>query len=322
MTENLINLRIGGVPEHFNLPWRMAIEEEKFLNENINLQWSDFGGGTGAMANALRNNELDLAIMLTEGITADIITGNAVGNKAKIIKVYVKSPLTWGIYRLNNKTPTTPNPSLKVGGEKTPHLSKEGLGVVTSFDQLKKNIPSLRYAISRFGSGSHLMACVDACRRNWDIKTLNFVELKNLAGMCEGLKNDLADVFMWESVMTQPHVDSGLLEKLDETITPWSCFMLVASENILKNNPLEIQKICHIINDYVKDFKTKPSILEKLVTRYQIDLEKTAHWLHNTHWATDNEIPTEMLENVMEELFKAKIISEKVNPNQLFEIIR
>ena len=115
MTENLINLRIGGVPEHFNLPWRMAIEEGKFINENINLEWSDFGGGTGAMANALRNNELDLAIMLTEGITADMIAGNS----AKIIKVYVKSPLTWGIYMLND---TTPNPSLKVGEEKVPLL--------------------------------------------------------------------------------------------------------------------------------------------------------------------------------------------------------
>ena len=293
MTENPINLRIGGVPEHFNLPWRMAIEENKFLNENINLEWSDFGGGTGAMANALRNNELDLAIMLTEGITADIIAGNT----AKIIKVYVKSPLTWGIYALNNDT------------------------IFSSLNELKQNIPALRYAISRFGSGSHLMACVDACRRDWDIKTLNFVELKNLAGMCEGLKSGLADVFMWESVMTQPHVDSGLLRKLDETTTPWSCFMLVASDNIIKNNPLEIEKICKIINDYVTDFKTKPSILEKLVSRYQIDLVKTTHWLNNTHWATNNEISSEMLENVMNELFKAKIISKKVTTNDLIKMI-
>ncbi len=289
MTEKPINLRIGGVPEHFNLPWRMAIEEGKFLDENINLEWSDFGGGTGAMANALRNNELDLAIMLTEGITADIIAGN----KAKIIKIYVKSPLTWGIYRLNDNT------------------------TISSFEELKNNIPTLRYAISRFGSGSHLMACVDACKRDWDTKTLNFVELKNLAGMCEGLKNGLADVFMWESVMTQPHVDSGLLQKIDEMITPWSCFVLVASDNIIKNNLLELQKICKIINNYVKDFKTKPSILEKLVTRYQIDLAKTTHWLNNTHWATDNEIPAEMLENVMNELFKVKIISQKIDVNDL-----
>lgn len=293
MTEKPINIRIGGVPEHFNLPWRMAIEEGNFLNENINLQWSDFGGGTGAMGNALRNNELDLAIMLTEGITADIVAGNS----AKIIKVYVKSPLNWGIFALNNDT------------------------IFSSFDDLKQNIPALRYAISRFGSGSHLMACVDACRREWDIKTLNFVELKNLVGMCEGLKNGLADVFMWESVMTQPQVDNGLLYKLDEVTTPWSCFMLVASDNFIKNNPLEIQKVCKVINDYVKDFKTKPSILEKLVTRYQIDLAKTTHWLNNTHWATDNKIPTEMLENVINELFKAEIISKQVNANELIEKI-
>ena len=27
-------LKIGGVPEHFNLPWRLAIEEGKFSETN------------------------------------------------------------------------------------------------------------------------------------------------------------------------------------------------------------------------------------------------------------------------------------------------
>jgi sulfonate transport system substrate-binding protein len=28
--EELVGLKIGGVPEHFNLPWRLAIEDGKF----------------------------------------------------------------------------------------------------------------------------------------------------------------------------------------------------------------------------------------------------------------------------------------------------
>ena len=49
----MIGLKIGGVPEHFNLPWRMAIEEGRFREAGIQLHWSDMGGGTGQMIRGL-----------------------------------------------------------------------------------------------------------------------------------------------------------------------------------------------------------------------------------------------------------------------------
>ena len=39
--------KIGGVPEHFNLPWRLAIEEGRLNDLDVNLHWSDMTGGTG-----------------------------------------------------------------------------------------------------------------------------------------------------------------------------------------------------------------------------------------------------------------------------------
>ncbi len=68
-------IRIGGVPEHFNMPWHYAIENKLFTVEGINLEWTDFPGGTGSMANALKNNDLDMAVMLTEGAIVDIENG-------------------------------------------------------------------------------------------------------------------------------------------------------------------------------------------------------------------------------------------------------
>jgi len=38
---------IGGVPEHFNFPWYLALRDKKFQDRNINLRWKDFPGGTG-----------------------------------------------------------------------------------------------------------------------------------------------------------------------------------------------------------------------------------------------------------------------------------
>ena len=59
------NLIIGGVPEHFNLPWYLTLRDKEYHAKDINLRWRDFPGGTGRMCKALRNGEIDLAVILT-----------------------------------------------------------------------------------------------------------------------------------------------------------------------------------------------------------------------------------------------------------------
>ena len=34
-------VRIVGVPEHFNLPWHMAMEDRMFEDRGIDLHWTD-----------------------------------------------------------------------------------------------------------------------------------------------------------------------------------------------------------------------------------------------------------------------------------------
>ena len=53
------NIRIAGVPEHFNLPWHMCIENGEFNEAGIDLQWTDVPEGTGKMCQMLRDNETD-----------------------------------------------------------------------------------------------------------------------------------------------------------------------------------------------------------------------------------------------------------------------
>ncbi len=45
----------------------MPYTREVFRSKGIIYEWIDYPGGTGAMVEALRNGELDVAIMLTEG---------------------------------------------------------------------------------------------------------------------------------------------------------------------------------------------------------------------------------------------------------------
>ncbi len=279
-------LRIGGVPEHFNLPWRLCIEEGIFEKQNICLEWIDHAGGTGSMTKALREGDLDMAICLTEGIVADIVKDNG----SKIVKVYVSSPLTWGIY-VSQRSP---------------------------YQQIN-DLMNKKFAISRFGSGSHLMAYLKAKQLGWQTQTIDFVLLKNLDGIRQGLAQGLADTFMWEKVMTQPYVDNQELRLIDECITPWSCFVLAVRADILEKQKDSILAICHTINSYVKNFKQRPHIVEILAQRYQIDLEDTAHWLHQTTWAEDNRVSQIMIENVQNTLLDLGIIEQKKRYDEIVE---
>ena len=56
----MIKLRIGGVPEHFNLPWHVSLQVRRFEPLGVDVTWRDYAGGSGAMAKALRDGELDL----------------------------------------------------------------------------------------------------------------------------------------------------------------------------------------------------------------------------------------------------------------------
>ena len=87
-------IRVGGVPEHFNFAWHIALKDKLFENSGIDLQWIDCPGGTGEMTQSLKNNKIDLAVVLTEGIVKSISDGN----QFKIIQTFVKSPLIWGIH--------------------------------------------------------------------------------------------------------------------------------------------------------------------------------------------------------------------------------
>ena len=193
MTQTIPTLRIGGVPEHFNLPWHMALEEGMFLKENIHVEWIEFPEGTGAMNKALREKKIDAAVILTGGVIKDI----ANGNPSKIVQLYVSSPLQWGVHVAAN----------------------------SNFKDISE-LENATAAISRFGSGSHVMAYVQAKQREWDTNNLNFKVVDTLNNAVDALSKGEADYFMWEHFTTKPIVDSGVFRRLGDFPTPWSCFVV------------------------------------------------------------------------------------------------
>jgi ABC-type nitrate/sulfonate/bicarbonate transport system substrate-binding protein len=270
-------VRVGGVPEHFNLAWHLANENDLFTNEGIEIQWRDVPGGTGAMCNALRENELDIAIALTEGVISDIVAGNP----SRIIQFFVNSPLRWGIYT------SVKNP--------IHHLSQ---------------IAGKRYAISRYKSGSHLMAFVNARNLGFSIEPNNdFVVVGNIDGARKSLANLESDVFMWEKYMTKPLVDSGEFRFLGECSTPWPCFAVVASNKILQEDPALVVKVMEVVNNTCYNLKYREQEATKMVAwRYNLKLADAQQWFSELEYNYNEVIDEIQLTGILNDLKSLGII--------------
>ncbi len=247
-----MKVNIIGVPEHFNLPWQMAIEEGAFLDRGIDLTWTDIPEGTGKMCQMLENNETDLAIVLTEGVVKSITEGNA----AKIVQEFIATPLQWGIH----------------------------VGAKSNYQNIE-DIKEKKAAISRFGSGSHLMAYVNAQNEGWNIDELKFEVVHTLDGAVTALTNGNADYFMWEHFTTKPLVDDGTFRRIADCPTPWPCFVIAATESFIAKNSAVLQHILAVINLYTVEFKNIPSIDKTLANQYNQKLEDIQEWLAMTRWS-------------------------------------
>ncbi len=280
------NFLIGGVPEHFNLPWYIALRDKKFNEQGINLRWRDYPGGTGQMCRALREKEIDMAVILTEGMVRDIINGN----ESKIIQVFVKSPLLWGIHVAANSDYKTVS-----------------------------DLKGTEAAISRYGSGSHLMAFVNAENLEWNLKNdLNFKVIKDLDGALEGLPKGNGDYFMWEKFMTKPHVDNGTFRLIGESPSPWPSFVIAVRNDVLENEAESVKSILETINSVTENFNTLPSIDEMIAKRYGQKIEDVREWLSLTEWS-NRQLTSEELENIQQKLLELDLIEDKIQENNILQ---
>lgn len=279
----MITLKIGSVPEHFNLPWHLCIENGTFLQNGIEVEWINYPGGTGAMTKALRAGEIDIAILLTEGIIKDITEGNP----SKIIQTYIASPLIWGIHVATN----------------------------SNFHNIE-DIKDKSAAISRYGSGSHLMAFVNAENQGWDTRNLQFEVINNLDGAVQGLKEGKGDYFMWEHFTTKPYVDNGTFRRIADCPTPWPCFVIAATNHAIENKLPEIQSLLSTINKATKQFKSSENVAEMVSKRYNQQLEDVKQWLSKTTWS-QQQLDTQTLTAVQEKLLQLNIINQKLDADKI-----
>jgi ABC-type nitrate/sulfonate/bicarbonate transport system substrate-binding protein len=273
-------LRIVGVPEHFNFPFRLLEKDQPLKNKGVEIQWIDESRGSGQMNLALRNDEADIAILLTESFLKDF----EAGNPAKMIGYHVETPLNWGIHIRANSP-------------------------INSLLEVQKK----HFLVSRMGSGSHLMALVLARREGWKLEELTFEIIGNMEGAKEVMDRGNEGIFLWEKYTTASLVKSGIVKRIGEVPSPWPCFVMVASEKALSEFDEVIFEIRDKVYQISKSFNTQENRAATLAAFYQLDLTDVEKWLKQTRWCTEGIISRKELETAISTMKELGILQNELN---------
>lgn len=273
-------LRIIGVPEHFNFPFRLLEKEQPLADQGVKIEWINESRGSGQMNLALRSGESDLAILLTESFLKDFEDGNP----SKMIGFHVATPLIWGIHVRAN----SPIHTLADVGEK-------------------------KLLVSRLGSGSHLMGLALAKRERWNPDELSFEIVGNMDGAKAAMDAGHEGIFLWEKYTTAPMVKNGTMKRIGEIPSPWPCFVMVASNKALEEFGSLIFQLRDRVYALSAELMENEEKSRTLASFYHLDQADVEKWLDQTRWCISAKISRSELENAMEAMQELGILKSRLS---------
>lgn len=267
-------LRIAGVPEPYNLPWHLAMEKGRFREAGIDLQWHTVHEGTGRMCRMLHDGELDMAILVTEGAVRDIL----LGGPHRIVSTFVDSALPWGVHVPARSALMNP-----------------------------ADLKGVPFAISRLGSGSHIMAMIYAGRQGWQPQERDLEVVHNMAGAAERMQAGPPVVFLWETYVTAQWVDAGIMRRVDELRAPWPGFVIVASEACIRDRKPAIDTALGVVRREVEAMRPGPHTVELVMANAGFSEARAKEWLKHVHWSVGHLHPDalQVLTSTLQDLHMA-----------------
>lgn len=242
--------RIGGVPEHFNLPWHLALGSVDAAEGPVPV-WQDYTTGTGAMLADLAAGRLDLANLLTEGAALGLARGLPIA----AVSLYTTSPLIWGVH----VPPASGSASLA-------------------------DLRGRRFAISRPGSGSHLMSLALAIAEAWPVDAQRFVVVDDLDGAIEAFAADRADVFLWERFTTEPVVEAGLFRRIDDFVSPWPAWVVCVNSAFWQRERAHVERLLGRVTAEAGRLARAPDAVSRIAAAYGLREAAVGEWLARTEW--------------------------------------
>ena len=271
-------VRIAGVPEPYNLPWHLAMEKDAFEAAGIDLQWHTVHEGTGRMCRMLRDDELDMAVLVAEGAVCDILNGGPI----RVVSTFVDSPLPWGVH---------------VPAHSDLHRPEDLQGVP--------------YAISRSGSGSHIMAMLHAESLGWRPEERDMEVVHNMTGAAARMSKGSPIIFLWEQFVTARYVDAGVMRCVDVVRGDWPGFVIVAREDYIREQAATMEEVLVLLAREVADLRTGPHVVELVMQNAGFSEERAREWLRQVKWELGHADPASFA-NLMEVLRELALVPQEV----------
>lgn len=250
----MITLHVAGVPEPYNLPWHLAMEKGCFGQAGIDLQWHTVPEGTGRMCQMLREGALDLAVLVTEGAVRDILNGGP----HRIISQFVQSPLPWGVH---------------VPAASSLHAMSE-----------LKDVP---FAISRPGSGSHIMAMLLAERLGWRPGPEDLEVVHNMDGAARRMASGPPVIFLWETYVTSRYVEAGVMRHVGEVRGDWPGFVIVARDGLGREQVAAVVRLLDVLRVETVSLVNDPHAVELVMQNGGFSASKAKEWLGHVRWRVE-----------------------------------
>lgn len=288
MSKHTTTLRVMGVPEHFNTPWILAIDDGAFDEIGVNVEFTDAPGGTGEMSQALFHNTADMALLLTEGALNSVLTGNP----CTIHSTYVDSPLLWGVF---------------AGGSSD-----------TAVDQLR-NAP---FVVSRFYSGSHLMGFMYADHHKRTVTRDDFTEVGSADGAVNALAEQADRLFLWEKYISMPLVKKKKLRLVDTFSATWPAFVAVVRNDYLAEHGELVDKVMAIVREYAADLEESGEEGAELVAHlYDLKVKHATEWMEQVRFSRSGAVDLDHLHEAASTLHRLGILKTLPDANALKAVV-
>ncbi|TFK92669.1 periplasmic binding protein-like II [Polyporus arcularius HHB13444] len=268
-------LRIGYVREHFSSPLLQFAEADGGKSFTL----VECPSGTGQLIGRLENDEIDVAIALTD----PLISGIAKGSKAyKLVGSYVTTPLNWAV----------------ITGKNSKYNSISDLKGTT-------------IGISRYGSGSQTMAYVMALQQGWPTNELKFQVNNDIRGLINSVNDGSTSAFMWEWFTTKPFVDAGEARFIGSVPTPWPSWLIAAHPTRAPADALK--PFLATLTTYVRAFDSPESRnsadVDFIKEKFGYPEEDIKAWLKTVGYPQDcAAIPRQVILETLDVLLKAGFV--------------
>ncbi|GAA5949469.1 hypothetical protein JCM21900_000230 [Sporobolomyces salmonicolor] len=298
-------LRIGFVREHFCSPLL------QLAAKNSSIELVECPSGTGQVMTRLKNNEIDVAIALTESLIAGIAKKTA---EFKLVGTYVTSPLNWAVI----------------------------VGKESKYQKLA-DLRGEKIGISRIGSGSQVMASVMGLNEGWvdkdgKVEPIEFEVLDTFKNLRDGVNDGRAAAFMWERFTTKErrrrslslccsartYAVRGLIQPylnevrfIDYVPTPWHSWAIVASPATLSpSSPLlpTLQSFLPDLSASMHAFDSPAArasdSVEFIKAQFGYPEEDVRAWLDQVAYPKGeaHEVSRAMVERTLDTLVKAGVL--------------